>query len=31
MDSKSALREATRVTTPVASSTLGVNVFTAPG
>jgi glyoxylase-like metal-dependent hydrolase (beta-lactamase superfamily II) len=31
MDAKSALKETTRVTAPVTSTTLGVNVFTAPG
>jgi hypothetical protein len=31
MDGKNGLKEATRVTAPVASNTLGVNVFTAPG
>ena len=31
MDGKSGLKEATRVTAPFASSTLSVNVFTAPG
>ena len=31
MDGTNALKETTRVTAPVASSTLGVNVFTAPG
>src|ERR1700723_3062113 len=31
MDGKTGLKEATRVTAPVASSTLSVNVFTAPG
>jgi len=31
MEAKSGLKEATRVTVPVASNTLGVNVFTAPG
>ncbi len=31
MGSTNGLKEATRVTVPVASSTLGVNVFTAPG
>src|SRR6202522_4292693 len=31
MDAKTGLKEATRETAPVASNTLGVNVFTAPG
>src|ERR1700684_3570038 len=31
MDDKNGPKETTRVTAPVASSTLGVNVFTAPG
>src|ERR1700676_3765800 len=31
MDGTNALKEATRVTAPVASNTLSVNVFTAPG
>jgi glyoxylase-like metal-dependent hydrolase (beta-lactamase superfamily II) len=31
MDGKKGLKETTRVTAPVALSTLGVNVFTAPG
>src|SRR5271168_4009598 len=31
MDGTNGLQEATRVTAPVASNTLGVNVFTAPG
>src|SRR5450432_1393882 len=31
MDGKNGLEETTRVTAPVASSALGVNVFTAPG
>src|SRR5580692_5920834 len=31
MDGKNGLKESTRVTAPVASNTLGVNVFTAPG
>ena len=31
MDGTNALKETTRVTAPVASNTLGVNVFTAPG
>jgi glyoxylase-like metal-dependent hydrolase (beta-lactamase superfamily II) len=31
MDAKTELKESTRVTAPVASNTLGVNVFTAPG
>jgi hypothetical protein len=31
MDSTNILKETTRVTAPVASSTLSVNVFTAPG
>src|SRR5580692_653603 len=31
MDSTSGLKEATRVTEPVSSNTLSVNVFTAPG
>ena len=31
MDATNGLKETTRVTAPVASSTLGVNVFTAPG
>ena len=31
MDGTNALKKSTRVTAPVASNTLGVNVFTAPG
>ena len=31
MDGKNGLKETTRVTAPVASNTLSVNVFTAPG
>ena len=31
MDGTNGLKETTRVTAPVASSTLSVNVFTAPG
>ena len=31
MDGENGLKETTRVTAPVASNTLGVNVFTAPG
>src|ERR1700721_647277 len=31
MDAQAGLKEATRVTSPVASNTLGVNVFTVPG
>jgi hypothetical protein len=31
MDGTSALKETTRVTAPVATNTLSVNVFTAPG
>src|SRR5579862_7423846 len=31
MDTKSGLKETTRVSAPAASNTLGVNVFTAPG
>src|ERR1700679_3848612 len=31
MDGKTGLKEATRVSAPVTSNTLGVNVFTAPG
>ena len=31
MDAANGLKETTRVTTPLASNTLGVNVFTAPG
>jgi hypothetical protein len=31
MDGKNGLKEATRVTEPVASNMLGVNIFTAPG
>jgi len=31
MDGTSELKESARVTAPVASSTLNVNVFTAPG
>ena len=31
MDDRNGLQKATRVTAPVTSSTLGVNVFTAPG
>src|SRR6202041_2799698 len=31
MDGKTGLKEATRVTAPVASNTLSVNIFTAPG
>ena len=31
MEDTNGLKEATRVTAPVASNTLGVNVFTAPG
>ena len=31
MDATNGLKETTRVTAPVASNTLGVNVFTAPG
>ena len=31
MDGKNGLKEAARVTAPVASNTLSVNVFTAPG
>ena len=31
MDGKNGLKDITRVGAPVASNTLGVNVFTAPG
>ena len=31
MDATSGLKETTRVTAPIASNTLSVNVFTAPG
>jgi hypothetical protein len=31
MDGTSGLKETTRVTAPVASNTLSVNIFTAPG
>jgi glyoxylase-like metal-dependent hydrolase (beta-lactamase superfamily II) len=31
MDGTNALKESTRVTSPIASNTLGVNVFNAPG
>ena len=31
MDGTNGLKETTRVTAPVASNTLGVNIFTAPG
>ena len=31
MDATNGLKETTRVTAPVASNTLSVNIFTAPG